>query len=179
MKNNIICVIITLFISFNQSVFSEYSVGDSWASRPDVTSSVYDAYPYFSVGVGPVVIIPNLGMGYRERYSQLGWDTALSFSTIGYAHQVSAHLVGHYYFSPMRQDSFYTGLGVLGSGIFTNRHGACATLSPDIVFGKELERKENSRHFVEMHIAAPTLTSARSSRAVYLPLMYVRYGISF
>jgi hypothetical protein len=74
------------------------------APAPNLNCDVRDAYRYVSLGVGPVIFIPNVGIGYRERYSQFGWDTALSFSTIGYAHQLSAHLVGHYHASvDMRQ----------------------------------------------------------------------------
>jgi len=144
----------------------------------DFDCDVCNAYRYVSLGVGPIIFIPNVGIGYRERYSQLGWDTALSFSTIGYAHQLSAHLVGHYYFSPSRKNSAYLGLGLMGSGVLTNHEGGGATLSPDFVFGKELNGK--SSHFIEMHIAIPTMwMDSKHAHAMCFPLMYIKYGISF
>lgn len=139
----------------------------------------YDAYRYVSFGVGPIVIIPNVGIGYRERYSQLGWDTGLSFSTVGYAHQLSAHVAGHYYFSP-RKNSAYVGLGLLGSGICTNDGEGGATLSPDFIFGKELKREGDSKHFIEMHVGIPSMwIDSKHVKPMYVPLMYVKYGIAF
>ena len=175
MKNKLLLTIYLLITNFA-------FVNSSYGQEPmnDSSNGICDAYRYISVGVGPVIIIPNIGVGYRERYSQLGWDTALSFSTIGYAHQLSAHLVGHYYFDRFRQNSPYIGLGLIGSGVLTNRGKGAGTLSPDFVIGKEFERTGNSRHFIEMHVAAPTLCmGSRKQEAFYLPLMYVKYGFSF
>lgn len=146
----------------------------------DVACSITDSYRYFSVGVGPIVFIPNLGIGYRERYAQYGWDTGASFSTIGYAHQLTAHVVGHYYLDDSRQNSPYVGLGIMGSGIFTNRNGSSATISPLFVFGKEFTKEECSRHFLEMQVAIPTFWTHRKHHCSnYIPLMYIKYGISF
>lgn len=146
----------------------------------DCDVGVYDAYRYVSLGVGPVLFIPNLGIGYRKRFSQFGWDTALSLSTIGYAHQLGAHWVGHYYLSPSRQNSAYLGLGLMGGGVFTNHDGGGAVLSPDFVLGKELERDKNSRHFIEMHVGMPSVwMTTKHHQSTSFPLMYIKYGISF
>lgn len=141
--------------------------------------NVRDAYNYITVGVGPVIFIPNIGIGHRERYSQFGWDTALSFSTIGYAHQVGTYFVGHYYLN-QTQSSPYLGLGLMGSGIFTNRKDGAGTLSADFVFGKELKRSSRTRQFIEMHLAIPTVwIGSGHSHSMYFPLMYLKYGFSF
>lgn len=137
-----------------------------------------DAYPYVSIGVGPIVFIPNIGIGYRKRYDQFGFDSSLSFSTIGWAHQLTGHLVGHYYLSPY-QHSTYLGLGLLGSGIIMNDGYCGGTLSPDFVFGKELKVSDKRRHFLEMHVAVPTVLTGSKPKGFYLPLMYIKYGISF
>lgn len=146
---------------------------------PNFEFEVQDAYRYASFGVGPIIVIPNVGIGYRSRYSQVGWDTGLSFSTIGYAHQISAHLVGHYYLSPLQKNSAYLGLGFMGSYIFTNDKEGLGTLSPDFVFGKQLERSGDRRHFIEMHVAIPSMLVGKHPHSMYLPLMYIKYGISF
>lgn len=179
MKNKIIFTILALIVNFSftnsahcQSVTEEFS--------PSCDYNTNDAYRYITFGAGPVVFIPNVGIGYRTRYSQFGWDTALSFSTIGYAHQLSAHWVGHYYLSPLRKNSAYVGLGLMGSEIFTNHKGSATTLSPDFVFGKELARYGNSKHFIEMHVAVPTLSmNSQHTHSTYLPLMYIKYGTAF
>jgi hypothetical protein len=141
---------------------------------------VSSAYRYFSVGVGPIIFIPNVGIGYRERFSRCGWDAGLSFSTIGYAHQLCAHVVGHYYLSPSQKNSAYLGLGLMGSGVTTNHGEGGGTLSPDFVFGKELNRQGNSKHFIEMHVAIPTLwVGKKHMGSMYFPLMYIKYAFSF
>lgn len=141
---------------------------------------VYDCYRYLSIGVGPFVVVPNVGVGYRERYSQYGWDTALSFSTVGYVHQLSAHLVAHYYLSPLRKNSAYLGFGLIGSGVLTNYRDCGGTLSTDFIFGKELKRSGDSSHFMEMHVGIPSLLiESKRTHCTYLPLMYIKYGIAF
>lgn len=176
MKNKLKFIIIALI---TQLSFATPSYAQN-ACEPDLECDVSDAYRYVSVGVGPIVFIPNVGIGYRARASQFGYDTALSFSTIGYAHQLSAHMVGHYYLNPLQKNSGYLGLGLMGSGVLTNDKEGGFTLSPDFVFGKELKRKNDSRHFIEMHVAIPTIvTTSKRPRAFYLPLLYVKYGIAF
>ncbi len=137
---------------------------------------VCDAYRYVSLGEGPIILIPNLGIGYRARHGQFGSDAAVSFSTIGFAHQLSVHLVGHYYLNPLQKTSAYLGLGLMGSGISTNRKIVGGTLSPDFVFGKEL----GGGHFIETHIAIPSLwMDSKHIYSTFLPLMYFKYGTSF
>lgn len=144
-------------------------------------SGVHDAYRYASIGIGPIIFIPNIGIGYRERHAKFGWDTALSFSTIGYAHQLSAHIIGHYYLSPMRKNSAYLGLGLMGSGILINhKKQTGTTLSTDFVFGKELQSSDDKRHFIEIHVAVPTICmSFKHHHGMYFPLTYIKYGVSF
>lgn len=184
MKTKFASLILALITSFSfaysdEPCYPEYYSSDDYYC-PEYDYGVYDAYRYFSVGVGPVVFIPNLGVGYRERHCQLGWDANLSFSSIGYAHQVTGNVVGLYYFDAYAQNSPYVGLGLLGSGVFTNKKGSAATLSPDFVIGKEFERTDYSRHFIEMHIGVPTLVMGkRFNKGLYVPLMYIKYGISF
>lgn len=149
-------------------------------TNSDYDYGVYDSYRYFSVGVGPIVFIPNLGVGYRERHAQLGWDSNISVSSFGYIHQLSANVVGHYYLNPHQQDSYYVGLGLLGSGIFTNKGESFGTLSTDFVFGKEFEKTDYRGHFIEMHVGIPTFVfKGRRSGCSYFPLMYIKYGVSF
>lgn len=189
MKNKLKYLVTLLIANFSfinascvHAVTNDVYYDDSYYSEAlqECDYCVCDAYRYVSVGVGPIVFIPNLGIGYRQRGTQFGFDTALSFSTFGYVHQLSAHLVGHYYLSPYQQNSAYLGLGLMGSGIITNHRDGAGTLSPDFVFGKELERNEDSRHFIEMHVAMPTLwMGSRHHHSSYIPLMYVKYGMSF
>lgn len=189
MKNQIALLIFvfTVNFSFTNPVYCQPTMNDVCRPEPyiEITNPnfdrrMYDAYRYVSLGVGPIIFIPNVGVGYRERYSQFGWDTALSFSTIGYAHQLSAHLVGHYYLSPLRKNSAYLGLGLMGSGVFTNHKEGGGTLSPDFVFGKELERSDDSRHFIEMHVGIPSMwIGSKHTHSMYFPLMYIKYGIAF
>lgn len=189
MKNTISFLIFVLTVNFlfTHSAYCQSGMNDPCSPEPyidsnfqDLDCEVYDAYRYFSLGVGPIFFIPNVGVGYRERYSQFGWDTGFSFSTIGYAHQISAHLVGHYYLSPSRQNSAYFGLGLIGSGVFINHKGGGGTLSPDFVFGRELERSGDSRHFIEMHMGIPSMwIGSKHTHSMYFPLMYIKYGIAF
>lgn len=189
MKNKISLIIFVFIISFSftkspycQAAMNNFCSSESYIEMPNLNfdCGVYNAYRYVSLGVGPIIFIPNVGVGYRVRYSQFGWDTALSFSTIGYVHQLSAHLVGHYYLSPLRKNSAYLGLGLMGSGVLTNHKEGGGTLSPDFIFGKELERSHDSRNFIEMHVGIPSIwIGSKRTHSMYFPLMYIKYGIAF
>lgn len=195
MKNIFVRIIFILCVNliFSQSIYCQPVMNDDCCYEypvcccsEDFESCVDDcdvsgSYRYFSLGVGPIIFIPNVGIGYRQRNCHFGWDTSLSFSTIGYVHQLSAHFVGHYYLSPYRQDSGYLGFGLMGSGVFENSGHCGGTLSPDFVFGKELFRRcGDGRHFIEMHVAIPTLwLGLHHHNATFFPLMFIKYGMSF
>ena len=199
MKNKLLYLIFSMIASisvanadyyqptYNQPTFNETSWCVDCNQSPacdaacEVPCDVYDAYSYMTLGVGPFVVIPNIGLGYRERYARLGWDSAVSFSTVGYVHQLSAHVVGHYYFNRCKQNSPYVGLGLMGSGVFGNHNKQnFGTLSLDFVFGKQFQRTDDTRHFIEMHVGVPTLCmKSKRSKVTYVPLMYIKYGFSF
>ncbi|HEV8051742.1 MAG TPA: hypothetical protein VGP47_04545 [Parachlamydiaceae bacterium] len=195
MKNKLLYLILSTLSSFSfanaaycQPTFHETCwTGDTneyYNETPAYAGDcgIYDAYRYITLGTGPLVINPNVGIGYRERYARLGWDSAVSFSTIGYLHQFTGHVVGHYYFNASRQNSPYVGLGLMVGGLFGNhkKNGGGGTLSADFVFGKELERSYESRQFIEMHVGIPTLLiDSRRHHSLYFPLMYIKYGFSF
>lgn len=168
----------------DDSCCSEYDIE---APATGIDCGVHHAYRYVSLGMGPLIFMPNVGIGYRERHSQFGWDTAFSFSTLVYPlqlslHQLSLHQVGHYYFSPLWENPAYLGLGLMESIAFTNNGDGegFGTLSPDFVFGKQFGRQGSDKHFIEMHVAIPTLLiSSCDTSPMYYPLIYVKYGIAF
>lgn len=189
MRNKIAFLILALIVNFSPitKAYSDPLMDEVCFDKDSIDNfdsndylGTKDSCRYFSLGVGPVIFIPNVGVGYRERFSQFGYDTALSFSTIGYVHQLSAHLVGHYYLDSSGIYEPYLGFGLIGSGVFTNHKEGGFTLSPDFVFGKGIETESKNRHFIEMHIAVPTMwIDFRHANSSYFPLMYIKYGIAF
>lgn len=194
MKNKLTYLVLAFIItlSLTKPTYCHSMIDDVCCSEFDVEApatgvdcGVQNAYRYVSVGVGPVIFIPNIGLGYRQRDSQLGWDGAFTFSTIGYVHQLNVHLVGHRYFNPSQQDSAYLGLGLIGGVIFDNDLYHGYTLSPDFVFGKELSKKGNRGQFIEMHVAIPTAfvdstnLNLGKPKSMYFPLLYIKYGTAF
>lgn len=191
MKNKFAYILLTLItsLSFANAEYYEqpmdmncccYLEMDCDMIDTDMNCQINEAYRYATLGGGPFLVIPNVGIGYRERFGKFGWDAALSFSTIGVAHQFTAHWVRHYYLSPNRYNSGYLGLGLMASGAFHNEGEGGGSLSPDFVFGKVLESSDDSRHFIEMHVAMPTLWfGSRGAECSYVPLMYIKYGFSF
>lgn len=109
MNGKIVYLIVAFIVNFSfiNPAYCQFIMNDICPKSDTIglNCDVHDAYRYASLGVGPIIFIPNLGIGYRKRYSQFGWDTSLSFSTIGYIHQISGHLVGHYYLKPFRKNS--------------------------------------------------------------------------
>ena len=135
-----------------------------------------DSFTYFTLGVGPVVILPNVGMGYRSRFFQHGFDVSLSASTIIEAHMIQGIIGYQFYPNPFREDPWYVGLGAATSLYFDNHDHSDFSLAPDISVGKVLNTKSGERHFLEAHVQAPTFFDGAQ---LDLPLMYIKYGVSF
>lgn len=150
----------------------------SLITSSNASELIFEAYPYATIGTGPILIIPNIGIGYRQRAARVGYDSAIGYSTIGYAHQLEGHLIALYYLNPCQKNSNYLGCGVAGSGIFCNDGKSTGLLAPDFVFGKEF--KDCRRQFVEVHIEVPSfLFNRETTTPIYFPLMYLKYGVSF
>ncbi|NGX41863.1 MAG: hypothetical protein K940chlam7_00137 [Chlamydiae bacterium] len=141
-----------------------------------------DSYGYYTFGVGPIILIPNIGIGYRQRCMRFGYDFSLSASTLIELHQIQGNAVCHYFPNPCRQDPWYFGLGVSTSFILSNHSHNAKTIAPDFVIGKELMHCGSKKHFVEAHINAPTWGSSKYSfkkrGRLDIPLMFIKYGIS-
>lgn len=184
-------LLITLLgVSLSTSAWCETQANDSCcldlgtqAPTPIYNYEAHDAYRYFSVGVGPIIFAPNIGIGYRKRYSQFGWDAAVNVSTIGRLHQINAHLVGHYYLTSLEKHSDYMGVGLIVSEIFTNHNKRVGTmLSSDVVYGSEFKINATSKQFIELHLAGLTLSWINYKKERYLqnlPILYLKYGVKF
>lgn len=141
-----------------------------------------DSYGYFTIGTGPILLIPNLGVGYRQRNLHHGFDVSLSASTIIEAHIVQGSLLYHFYSNPYREDPWYVGAGVTTSLFLTNHSDSAGGISPDFVIGKELKREGDNKHFVEVHVQAPLWASSLKDNKmtqINFPLMFIKYGVAF
>lgn len=146
--------------------------------------TIIESYPYATLGIGPIPILPNFGLGYRTRFSQIGWDSSVEYSTtFGQGpdyHQFSCHSVGLYYLDPCKKDSYYLGCGALGGVMsftwcYREHLWYC---SPDFVFGKQFG--ESKRQFIELHINAPAAILGREKLTFFkFPLVQIKYGVSF
>lgn len=139
------------------------------------------AYPYFTLGTGPVVLIPSLGVGYRSRVRHHGFDISLNASSVIVAHAIQGQLLYHFYPDYKREDPWYIGAGVAAGYFFENGGHAGGAISPDIAIGKEFLSSKKTKQFIEAHIQAPTWYNFHRSKHQRLdfPLVYVKYGIAF
>jgi hypothetical protein len=133
-------------------------------------------FRYFTVGTGPVLILPNVGVGFRGRNMRHGYDVSLSFSTIIQAHQLQALALYHYYFCAQRHAAWYAGIGPALSLFVVNSGRTAFAIAPDVSFGKQLSSSSNRREFIELHVQAPTWSR---SEQLNIPLMYFKYGVEF
>jgi len=148
-----------------------------------------ESFGYVSAGFGPIIPVPNVGIGYRQRFAgQWGWDSALNFATAGVAHHASAQLLAHYYLSE-KQNSVYIGTGARFGGFLSNhRNETAGVMSVDSVIGKALANDGDGNHFIEMHVCTPGYWSTKkvakvcpstSRKFSALPLVYITYGVGF
>lgn len=145
----------------------------------EIFAETKERFRYFSVGTGPILLIPHLSLGYRTRNFRYGTDVSFGYSTIGYVHQLQALFIKHRYLDPFKKDSSYLGLGASASGLFLNKGDTTCLFAPDLVFGKLIGDVEKRRHFIEMHLQIPNIYLDKGCKITWLPLMFIKYGTSF
>jgi hypothetical protein len=145
-----------------------------------VTQDCCDSFYYGTVGVGPLLLIPNAGVGYRMMHGRHGLDVSFSFATAFVAHQFQGILAYHYIVNPCDLCPFYVGVGIAPSYVITNHGHNGLAIAPDFIVGKQIGF---GRQFVEAHIQAPTWFSSNHTlhhkSKTNLSLIYVKYGFGF
>jgi hypothetical protein len=156
----------------------------------EFSSAYSESYSYVCAGLGPVIPVPHIGLGYRQRFAnQLGWDSSLVFATGGTCHQLGLNLMLHYYLHSEQQNSVYVGAGVRANGFLTNHESKTSgAVSLDTVIGKVLMADGGAPHFIELHFCSPSVcTKAQVSdladnvktKFTAVPMMYITYGVGF
>lgn len=185
MKNTIKSIIyfsiINILITCNIQAHTHYTSEIDLAFMEKNQCEDKVSYGYFTMGTGPVILIPNLGVGYRSRIKHHGFDASLNASTIIIAHSVQGSLLYHFYPDYQRQDPWYVGAGVSAGLFFDNTRDSCFGISPDIVVGKELYSHRNTKHFFEAHVQTPTWfgNSLKRINRLDFPMVYIKYGLAF
>lgn len=149
--------------------------GQHYTTAQDFTPGK-ESYNYFTLGLGPTVPIPNIGLGYRQRNLHHGYDLSVNGSTAIGIHMIQGKVLYHYYLDDLSETPVYTGIGGAVGCIFQNKGRAEAAISPSFVIGKQLSCDPGNKRFIEVHIDVPTFTN-RDFTAV--PFIYFKYGFSF
>jgi len=152
-------------------------------SKPILASSNEESYKYISGGANFIDKAPCLSVGYRQRWEgNLGWDSAITYATLGVSHHFSWHGVVHYYLNDDK-NAPYIGVGArIGEMLYNADRRWMGMISADYVIGKVLMSEGHSSHFVEMHIASPTgwrdhTTHNKGVNAS--PFVFLTYGVAF
>jgi len=142
------------------------------------------AFNYWNAGVGPLLLIPNVGIGRRYYQDRFGYDVSLNLGSVYYVSSLQFIANALYIPNPQAERPWYFGLGAaLGVATDHKFSGAILTASPNFLVGKELTNNDCYKSFVEAQIQFPTWGSdaRKSSKSlrVDFPLMYLKYGRSF
>ncbi len=166
----------------------------AYYSEPQYCTEYYPAttpvkkstsYNYWNIGVGPLALIPNIGVGTRHVTGNWGYDLSLNVGSSYYFSSAQIIASALYIPNPNVENHLYCGLGVSG-GVATNKHFNQAKffLTPDVVIGKMLTNTPCSKTFVEMHVEGPMWgagkhLSFRNKDRLDFPLVCVKYGMNF
>ncbi len=187
MKKTISCLIAAFCGTCSLlSASSDFSMG----APSDYTLPYSASYGYVCAGFGPVLPVPHIGVGYRQRFqNQLGWDTSLVFATGGVAHQLGLNVMAHYYLHSEQHNSVYLGTGVRANGYKENgKSGTPGSVSLDTVIGKVLTSDGDSNQFIELHFCSPSVWTNRKidditgkidKNFTAEPMVYLTYGVGF
>jgi len=140
------------------------------------------SYNYVSVGMGPVILAPCLGVGFRHRLRANGFDASLRLSTVGVAHSLQANCNYLRYINSERNSSWYVGAGPAVGIACTNKFSrdAVFVVSPNFVIGKEVICENGSKEFHDFSVQAPHWTPLEKNKGpLNFPTVYYRYGVAF
>lgn len=137
-------------------------------------------FNYWNAGVGPLLLIPNVGIGRRHLNDHKGWDISLNVGSVIYATTVQIMANALYIPNPQAPNPLYLGAGVALGGAFVGSRFAVGAVAPDFLIGKELTNDESGKTFIEAHVQIPTWTFGRDVKdRTHFPFMTIKYGMSF
>jgi len=140
------------------------------------------SYGYVSVGMGPDILAPCLGVGFRHRLRANGFDGSLRLSTIGFAHALQANCNYLRYINPERNSSWYVGVGPAISLVSINTYSreTLFFVSPNFVIGKEIVGDNGAKQFHDFSIQSPHWNPLEKNKGpLNFPAVYYRYGLAF
>jgi len=134
---------------------------------------------YVTTGVGPLLITPSVGAGYRSRHGSFGVDISLSTSTLYLiVSEIQGTIDLTYTPTPSWDNPFYTGLGIAGGCYLSRWGGVTWSVSPDFVVGKEFTGFFGVKQFVELRAQVPHWSPSENDISLF-PATYMSYGIGF
>lgn len=140
---------------------------------------INQSFNYWNAGVGPLLLIPNVGIGRRHLCNHFGWDASLNVGSVVYITTVQVMADALYIPNPEMQNPLYLGAGVAFGGAFGTRF-ALGAVAPDFMIGKELSNDEDGKTFIEAHLQIPTWAFGHGAKdRTYFPLVTIKYGMSF
>ncbi|MEC7838990.1 MAG: hypothetical protein VX777_03000 [Chlamydiota bacterium] len=182
MKKKLLTLMVMCFINASNGCFA----ADALNKQDCATSYNQDctvSYGYVSVGVGPSILMPSIGTGYRTRNYSRGVDSSLRLSTIGILHVAQVNVSMLQYLRPNSVQSYYWGVGPACSFICDNSSLKYSDLlfSPSLVFGKERLEDDGLRGFSEFSFQSPhfLIRKGKVRHATNIPAVYYRYGVCF
>lgn len=132
-------------------------------------------FGYWNVGVGPIVLIPNVGIGMRQLNGHFGWDASLNVGSIFYVTTVQAMADALYIPNPQICNPVYFGAGIAVGGAFGCRF-TLGAVAPDFLIGRVL----SDDTFVEAHMQVPTWAFGHGkNERIHIPLITIKYGMRF
>ena len=142
------------------------------------------SFNYWNFGVGPVLIVPNVGIGHRHYHEQCGYDVSLNLGSIYYASCLQLIANALYIPNPCAENPWYFGIGgAIGIATDYRFSGASTTVSPNFLIGKEISNNGFNKTFIEMQTQIPTWFSdvRKIDRLKHFefPLMSIKYGMNF
>jgi hypothetical protein len=166
-------------ILFLACLFTTNAHADECVYEEPECCEMAQTFNYWNAGVGPIILIPNVGIGRRYFSDHYGWDISLNVGSVIYATSVQIMADALYIPNPQASNPLYLGAGVAFGGAFGSRF-AIGAVAPDLLIGKELSNDEYGKTFIEAHLQVPTWAFGhRKKESIYFPLVTIKYGMSF
>jgi hypothetical protein len=146
-----------------------------------IAADVKSQYAYLSLGLGPFPLpMPLFGVGGRFQNNHHGADISLQGISFGRNFTALRENVDYlYYFKPKPASQFYVGGGLSVTAVISKHGKWSASLSPQLLFGKQYTNTDGDVRFFQAQIDPVFLNLNKKHSWGTFPIVVISYGICF
>ncbi|MGD2170293.1 MAG: hypothetical protein PVI40_08650 [Chlamydiota bacterium] len=148
----------------------------------DKQADIQSSYSYFGLGIGPLPV-PAFTINVGNRFAlgnNFAIDTGVTLATLIRYNALRGYIDGLCYINQQPSSQYYVGIGGSIGGVFGfNSFCDEGFVAPNFLVGKEFFNSTGEKRFFQVEALYPQYLFNEKKLMDYLPLLTLKYGMSF